>query len=120
CLDYHIGKCEGPCEGLVSEEHYREMIRQVMQVLNGKTRSLEKTMEQEMEFLAGEMRFEEAAVMRNRLQKLREYSSRQKIVADEPVDRDVIAFAAEDDDASAVIFKVRDGKLVGRQHHYLT
>lgn len=120
CLDYHIGKCEGPCEGLVSEAHYGEMIGQVMQVLNGKTRGLEKTLEQEMEFLAADMRFEEAAVARNRLQKLREYRNRQKVVAEDPVDRDVIAYAAEDDDASAVIFKVRDGRLVGRQHHYLS
>ena len=58
--------------------------------------------------------------MRNRLQKLREYSSRQKIVLDEPVDRDIVAFAAEDDDACAVILKVRDGKLVGKQHHYFS
>ncbi len=120
CLDYHIGKCEGPCEALVSQSHYNEMIRQVMQVLNGKTRTLEKTLEEEMQNLAEAMRFEEATVMRNRLQKLREYSSKQKIVTEDPVDRDVIAFAAEDDDASAVIFKVRDGKLVGRQHHYLS
>lgn len=120
CLDYHIGKCEGPCEAFISQAHYNDMIRQVMQVLNGKTRTLEKTLEEDMLNLAGEMRFEEAAVMRNRLQKLREYSSRQKIVTEDPVDRDVIAFATEDDDASAVIFKVRDGKLTGRQHHYLS
>lgn len=120
CLDYHIGKCEGPCEGLVSQEHYNDMIRQVMQVLNGKTRSLEKSLELDMGHLAEAMRFEEAAMLRNRLQKLREYSGKQKIVTEDPVDRDVIAFAAEDDDACAVIFKVRDGKLTGKQHHYLS
>jgi excinuclease ABC subunit C len=119
CLDYHIGKCEGPCEGLVSESHYREMIRQVSQVLNGKTRELEKTLEQDMVNLADAMRFEEAAAMRNRLKKLRDYSSNQKIVTEDRTDRDVIAFAAEDDDACAVIFKVRDGRLTGKQHHYL-
>ena len=97
-----------------------EMISQVKQVLNGKTRDLERTLEEEMTILAEEMRFEEAAAIRNRLQKLREYSSRQKIVTDDPVDRDIIAFAAEDDDACAVILKVRDGKLVGKQHHYLS
>ncbi|MBS1912650.1 MAG: excinuclease ABC subunit C [Bacteroidetes bacterium] len=120
CLDYHIGKCEGPCEGYVGRAHYEEMIRQVMQVLNGKTRGLERTLEQEMGFLAEAMRFEEAAVMRNRLQKLREYSGKQKIVTDDLVDRDVIAYAAEDDDACAVIFRIRDGKLTGKQHHYLS
>jgi excinuclease ABC subunit C len=120
CLDYHIGKCEGPCEGLVAQERYRDMIDQVRQVLSGKTRGLERVLEDEMGFLAEEMRFEEAATTRNRLQKLREFSSRQKIVLDEPVDRDIVAFAAEDDDACAVILKVRDGKLVGKQHHYFS
>ncbi|MEP7220324.1 MAG: excinuclease ABC subunit UvrC, partial [Bacteroidota bacterium] len=120
CLDYHIGKCEGPCEGFVNETHYGEMIRQVVQVLNGKTRSLEKTLEQDMQNLAGAMRFEEAALLRNRLQKLREYCGKQKVVTEDITDRDVIAFAAEDDDACAVIFKVRDGRLTGKQHHYLT
>jgi excinuclease ABC subunit C len=120
CLDYHIGKCEGPCEDLVSRQRYSEMIDQVRQVLSGKTRELERVLEDEMTYLAEDMRFEEAATMRNRLQKLREYSGRQKIVLDEPVDRDIVAFAAEDDDACAVILKVRDGKLVGKQHHYFS
>jgi excinuclease ABC subunit C len=120
CLDYHIGKCQGPCEGLVSQEAYQEMIAQVMQVLNGKTRDLERTLEKEMEYLAEDMRFEEAAMIRNRLQKLREYSGKQKVVTEDPIDRDIIAFASEDDDAAAVIMKVRDGKMIGRQHHYLS
>ncbi len=120
CLDYHIGKCEGPCEGLVTHEHYRLMIEQVMQVLNGKTRDLERELEREMTILAEEMRFEEAAAIRNRLQKLRDYNSKQKVVIEDPVDRDIISFAAEDDDACAVILKVRDGRLVGKQHYYMT
>ncbi len=120
CLDYHIGKCEGPCEGYVGREHYAEMLRQVVQVLNGKTRGLERTLEQDMVNLAEAMRFEEAAAMRNRLQKLREYSGKQKMVTEDLADRDVIAFAVEDDDACAVIFKVRDGKLTGRQHYYMS
>ncbi len=120
CLDYHIGKCEGPCEGFVSREHYGEMIRQVEYVLNGKTRTLERTLEQDMTNLAEAMRFEEAAVLRNRLQKLREYGGRQKVVTDDLVDRDVVAIASEDDDACAVIFRVRDGKLTGRQHYYMS
>jgi excinuclease ABC subunit C len=119
CLDYHIGKCMGPCEALQSQEQYHEMMNQVIQVLNGKTRDLERTLEKEMEYLAEDMRFEEAAAVRNRLQKLREYSGKQKVVTEDLIDRDIIAFAVEDDDAAAVILKVRDGKMIGRQHHYL-
>ncbi len=120
CLDYHIGKCLGPCEGLQSQQHYAGMIDQVVQVLKGKTRDLERTLELDMEHLAEAMRFEEAADLRNRLQKLREYSSRQKMVVEDLTDRDIIAFAAEDEDACAVILRVRDGKLVGKQQRTMT
>jgi excinuclease ABC subunit C len=96
------------------------MIEQVMQVLNGKTRSLERELEREMTIFAEEMRFEEAAAVRNRLQKLKDYNSKQKVVLEDPVDRDIVAFAAEDDDACAVILRVRDGRLVGKQHHYMS
>jgi len=120
CLDYQIGKCLGPCEAHQAREDYEEMIRQVVQVLNGKTRALEKGLEEEMALLAEKMRFEEAASLRNRLQKLRAYASRQKVVTEDLVDRDVIAVAQEDDDACAVVFRIRDGKLNGRQHHYLS
>ena len=47
CLDYHIDKCQGPCEGLVSEAEYNDMIAQVEQLLKGKTRSLQKHLEDE-------------------------------------------------------------------------
>lgn len=120
CLDFHIGKCLGPCEGHQSRDEYAAMIRQVLQVLNGKTRGLEKGLEDEMTVLAETMRFEEAAAVRNRLQRLRDYSGRQKVVVEDLVDRDVFAVAQEDDDACAVVFRIRDGKLTGRQHHYMS
>ena len=120
CLDYHIGKCEGPCEGLVSQQEYRAMIDQVVQVLKGKIRDLERSMKEEMEIYAEKMMFEEAARVRDRLEKVREYSAKQKVVTDDITDRDVLAFSHEDDDAAAVILKVREGRLVGKRHHYLS
>jgi excinuclease ABC subunit C len=122
CLDYQIKKCEGPCEGLVSRLHYATMIQQAVQILKGKTRGVEKEIMQAMERAAEELRFEEAAALRNRLNALREYSERQKVVTTELIDRDVMATARSlryEQDACAVIFKVRDGKLVGRQHFYI-
>lgn len=119
CLDYHIGKCEGPCEGLVARTEYRAMIEQIVQVLKGKTRDLERTMREEMEIYAEKMMFEEAARTRDRLEKIRDYNARQKVVTEDLTDRDVVAFAREDDDAAAVILKIREGRLVGKRHHYL-
>ncbi|MDT8324248.1 MAG: GIY-YIG nuclease family protein, partial [Bacteroidota bacterium] len=68
CLDYHIDKCQGPCEGFVSEAEYNEMITQVEQLLKGKTRSLQKQLEEGMAILAEQLAFERAAELRNRLQ----------------------------------------------------
>jgi excinuclease ABC subunit C len=120
CLDYHIKKCEGPCEGLVSREHYQTMIGEVAKVLRGKTDSLISDLEQEMREYSEALRFEDASIVRDKIQGLRNYSDRQKVVDPDLIDRDIFAVAVEDDDSCGVIFKVRDGKIVGRQHFYMS
>ncbi len=119
CFDYHIRKCEGPCEGLVGRERYNEMIGEVVHILRGKTASLIRRLEEGMSAAAERMEYEKAAEIRDRIRQLNIYANRQKVVDSEMVDRDVLALAAEEDDACAVVFNVRDGKLVGRQHFYL-
>lgn len=116
CLDYHIDKCEGPCEGLISQGEYNENIKRAIQIINGKTHALEKKLEEEMTSLAEEMKFEEAAVVRNRLQRLKDYTIKQKIVSAELIDRDVLGLARLEQSACALIFKIRDGKLIGKRH----
>ncbi len=69
--------------------------------------------------MPAQMKFEEAAVLRDRIKGLQAYTEQQKAVDLDPTDRDIIAFAAEGDDACGVIFKLRDGKMVGRQHYYM-
>ena len=120
CLDYHIKKCEGPCEGLVTQARYRGMIAQVEALLEGKTETLIRSVTGEMERLAGEMRFEEAAILRDRIKGLQAYSEKQKAVDLDSTDRDIVAFAHEGDDACGVVFKVRDGRMIGRQHYYMS
>ena len=115
-LDYHIKKCEGPCEGLVSEEQYNAMIHQVETLLKGKTESLITVLTEEMETAAAGLRFEEAALLRDRIKGLQAYSGRQKASDLDATDRDIVACAAEGDDACGVVFRLRDGKLIGRQH----
>jgi excinuclease ABC subunit C len=120
CLDYHIKKCGGPCEGLVSREEYNKMIEQVAQLLNGKIDKLVEHLREQMEKLAQELRFEEAAVLRDKIKALEIYTSKQSVVSIEPVDRDIFAVAIEDEDACGVLFKVRDGKLIGSQQFFMT
>ena len=116
CLDYHIEKCEGPCEGFVSREHYNQNIKNAIKVLTGKTKELEKQFQEQMYKLSEDMKFEEAAIVRNKLQMLHDYTSNQKIVAADPVDRDVFALARVEDSACTIIFKIREGKLIGKRH----
>jgi excinuclease ABC subunit C len=120
CLDYHIKRCEGPCEGIVSREHYGKMINQVAQVLKGKTDSLVSSLQAEMEDLSGALRFEDAARIRDRFRALQVYAEKQKVASGDDVDRDIVAIAAKDDDACGVIFRVREGKVLGSRHYYLS
>jgi excinuclease ABC subunit C len=120
CLDYHIKRCQGPCEGLVSREEYKRMIRQVEQFLKGKTRALIGELEARMQQEAEKMNFEEAARIRDQVKMINDYRFLgQKVVMGDFEDRDVVALKHEDEDACAVVFKIRDGKVVGRQHFYL-
>ena len=119
CLDYHIKKCEGPCEGLVSRERYNAMIDQVAALLQGKTASLVAELSGEMEQLAAQMKFEDAALVRDRIKGLQAYTEKQKVVDLDQTDRDIIGFAVDGDDACGVIFKLREGKMIGRQHYYM-
>ena len=119
CLDYHIKKCEGPCEGLVSEEHYNGMIEQVAALLRGKTESLIRSLSEEMDAAAASLRYEHAAALRDRIKGLQTYSQRQQASDLDETDRDIIGYAAEANDACGVIFRLREGKVVGRQHYYM-
>ena len=118
CLDYHIQKCAAPCVGYETEAHYDSTIRQITALLNGKTSELEALLTGEMQRLATEKQFEEAAEVRDRLKALRTYSQKQKVVTDPEVDRDLFAIALdrEADAGVGVLFKVREGKIIGREH----
>ena len=115
CLDYHIKKCEGPCEGLVSKEHYGGMVNQVIKVLRGKTAELIIELKSQMADASLKMEFEKAAELRDRIDQLQVYSSKQKIVTSDPEDRDVISAAYEGKDVSATILNIRSGRLVGKR-----
>jgi excinuclease ABC subunit C len=119
CLDYHIKKCEGPCEGLVSKEDYNLMIDEVAKLLNGKTSSLLKEMNQRMNFYSSEMLFEKAAKLRDRINAVDVYSSKQKMVDDEIIDKDIFAFERQDNDGCGMVLKIRDGKVIGKTHFYM-
>ena len=120
CLDYHIGKCGGPCEGLVSLEEYNEMISQVERLLKGKSRDLIGQLTEKMQEYSDRLEFEKAGETKKKISAVKVYTDKQKMVSFELIERDIIAAVSEDDDGCGVIFKVRDGKLIGKQHFYLS
>ncbi|MBZ0182948.1 MAG: excinuclease ABC subunit UvrC [Melioribacteraceae bacterium] len=120
CLDYHIKKCDGPCEGLISQVDYNSMVNQVIKLLRGKTEDLIAELNSEMNSAASNLNFEKAAEIRDKIDQLKVYSSKQKIVTNDFIDRDIIGCATEGKDVSATILNVRNGKLVGKRQFNLT
>lgn len=119
CLDYHIHKCKGPCEGLQSEEEYKIMIAEITRLLKGKTSDMIRSLTKTMQRFASELKFEQASEIKAQLESLKRYAERQKVVAEDGLDRDVFAISAGEDDACGVVFKIREGKLLGSQHFYM-
>jgi len=115
CLDYHIKKCQGPCEGMVPESDYNEMIKQVIQFLQGRTKETQKYIQNQMEKASSEMRFEDAGMYRDQLHAIGQFKDRQRKVAADFEDRDVFAFAKEEDYAIAVIVRIRNGRITSRE-----
>jgi len=115
CLDYHIKKCQGPCEGMVPESDYNEMIKQVIQFLQGRTKETEKYIQNQMEKASSETRFEDAGMYRDQLHAIGQFKDRQRKVAADFEDRDVFAFAKEEDYAIAVIVRIRNGRITSRE-----
>lgn len=120
CLDYHIGKCNGPCEGLIGKNDYLINVKLAIQVLNGKTKDVERMLEERMYKLSEELRFEEANLIKSKLNLLREFDAKQKIVSTDLIDRDVFGLARDGETACSLVFKIRDGKLIGKRHYIIT
>ena len=115
CLDYHIKKCEGPCEGLVSENDYKSMIKQVESFLQGRTKETESYIHEQMKKASSNMRYEDAGIYRDQLHAINQFKKRQSKVAADFEDRDVIALAKEEDFAIAVVVRIRNGRITSRE-----
>jgi len=119
CLNYHIKRCSAPCAGKIGREEYRKMIDEVMLVLEGRHEKLLQELTRRMEAAAAELRFEEAARLRDQIQSLKTVIEKQKIVSLENIDQDIIGYARADDLACVQVFFVRGGKIIGSEHFFL-
>ena len=120
CLNYHIKQCLAPCQGYVSREEYRKQVAGALEFLNGNYSPILKDLEEKMNKAAEELEFEEAARYRDLLSSVRQVSQKQKITEGVGEDKDILALYQDETEAVVQIFFVRDGKLIGREHYYMT
>ncbi|MFH1007808.1 MAG: excinuclease ABC subunit UvrC [Candidatus Latescibacterota bacterium] len=119
CLNYHVRRCQGPCQNLVSQEAYALMIRQVVLLLSGRSDALKKVLREKMEEEARLEKFEQAAEIRDRLRDLERTTARQRVASSRMEDWDVLAVAQEDDEACGVVLEIREGKLLDKKTYTL-
>jgi len=117
CFDDYLKNCSGDWD----TEVYKETIKKVERLLSGKTEGLMKEIKQEMEIASQAMEFEQAAKLRDSLLSLQKYNQKMKIVDSKKMDRDLFAVAVDRElgEACGVMFKVREGKLIGKFHRFL-
>ena len=120
CLNYHIKQCLAPCQGYVSKEEYRVQVNQALEFLNGNYGILLKDLESKMKAASESMEFEEAIRYRDLYNSVKQVSQKQKITDSDGEDKDIIALAKDEEDAVVQVFFIRDGKLIGREHFYMT
>lgn len=120
CLNYHIKQCNAPCQGYVSKEEYSRQIAGVLEFLNGNYTGIMKELEQKMLAASEKMEFETAIEYRELLSSVRQVSQKQKITYSDGEDKDIIALSKDENDAVAQVFFIRGGKLIGRDHFFLT
>ena len=119
CLNYHIHQCTAPCQGYITKEAYRERVDAVVEFLNGNYAPVLKSLEEKMNTASANLEFEKAIEYRELLNSVRQIAQKQKITHTDGEDKDIIALAADDRDAVAQVFFIRDGKLIGRDHFYV-
>ena len=116
CLNYHIKKCVAPCAGYVTKEQYSEMINDIMDILNGKDKTIIKTLKKDMEDASMNLEFEKAAKYRDKILAIEAIVEKQKIFKTMEGDEDFINIYQDEKDSCIQIFFSREGKITGREH----
>ncbi len=121
CLNYHIHQCMGPCRvDFDKPEEYSLSVRGALDFLEGEYDPVLKMLDEKMVKASEELRFEEAAEYRDLIESVRSIAQKQKITSSGGEDRDVVALFKDNEDAVVQVFFVRDGRLIGREHFFMT
>ncbi|MDY3207340.1 excinuclease ABC subunit UvrC [Clostridium baratii] len=116
CLNFHIGKCNGPCGGYVSKEDYSKIINSVIDILNGKDKEITKELKRKMEEASMNLEFEKAASYRDKTLAIEALVQKQKMFKVTDEDEDFINIYSDEKDSCIQIFFLRGGKITGREH----
>ena len=115
CLEYHMGRCLGPCIGVVSREEYAEVIKEVVMFLEGKRDRVVRNLKNKMSRAAEALEFEKATLYRDQIQAIDKVMEGQRIAAAVSGEQDVVAFSQDGDQAYVQVFFIRNDKLIGRE-----
>ena len=118
CFEEYVGDCSIH----MSDEDYRMTMQRVVRLLNGKSLDLIRELKEEMDIAVQALNFEHAALLRDGIAALRQFSEKMKVVSPDMVDRDIFVIETEPEEnlACGVLLRVREGKLIGRHHRYVT
>lgn len=116
CLNYHIKKCIAPCAGYLKKEEYAEMINDIMDILNGRDKTIVNSLKHKMEEASKNLEFEEAAKFRDKILAIDSIVEKQKIFKTMEGDEDFINIYQDEIDSCIQVFFSRDGKIIGREH----
>ncbi len=119
CLDFQMGRCLAPCCGLAGKEEYRAMVRDLIDVLEGRNRRVERRLEAEMNRAAETLAFERAAILRDRLADLRRTLERQAVVTGARAFFDVFSLVSKEGGSLVALLRVRGGMITGTAEFYL-
>ena len=120
CLQYHMKQCMAPCTGKIPKEEYKQQVQKALDFLNGDYNTELKRLKEKMTEASENLEFEEAIRYRDLYTNVKRISERQKITDSDGEDKDIIAMAKDNEDAIVQVFFVRAGKLIGREHFYMT
>lgn len=119
CLNYHIKRCMGICQGNVSKEEYMKVINQVIDVLDGKSEALIKKIDADMQKASSELNFEKAAELRDKKISLENLMQKQKMDSFSENNIDVIGIVKYLDKASIEVFNIRNSRMIGGENFIL-
>lgn len=113
CIEYEIRRCLGPCCGLVSPEKYGEMVRDAMQFLEGKEKTLLKSLREKMKSASERLDFEEAAMLRDIICAIEATLERQNVFSHDSKDQDVFGVCREGGRTQLCAIRIRQGRIQG-------